>query len=62
MKTLFARDMIQRCAQNYPNKAAYLCGGRSLTWQQIHERSDRFAKALQDLGYQKGDTVSVLSH
>ena len=61
MKTLFSRDMVQRCAQNYPNKTAYICGARSLTWQQIHERSDRFAKALQDMGYKKGDTVSVLS-
>ncbi len=61
MKTLFPREMVRRCAVNYPNKKAYVCGARSATWLQMHERSDRFAKVLQDLGYRKGDTVSILS-
>lgn len=61
MKTLFPRELLKRCAQNYPNKPAYLCGSRSATWQDMHSRSDQFAKALQDLGCRKGDTVAVLS-
>lgn len=61
MKTLFVRDMVVRCARNYPNKRAYVCADRQATWADMHARSDRFAKVLQDLGCGKGDTVSVLS-
>ena len=61
MKTLYAREMVRRCALNYPNKTAILCGTRSATWAQMHERSDRFAKVLQDRGIRRGDTVSILS-
>jgi len=61
MKTMFPREMIKRCALNFPDKAAYLCGDRASTWREMDERSDRFAKALQDLGIGKGDVVSILS-
>lgn len=61
MKTLYPRELLRRCAQNYPDKAAYLCGERRCTWQAMHQRSDRFAVALQTLGCAKGDTVAVLS-
>ncbi|MCW5670744.1 MAG: AMP-binding protein [Hydrogenophaga sp.] len=58
---MLPRDMIRRCAQNYPNKTAYLCGNRSATWRQMHERSDRFAVTLQKLGHRKDDTVAILT-
>ena len=61
MKTTFPRQMLKRCARNYPDKPAYLCGDRSSTWRDIDERSDRFAVALQRLGLVKGDVVSILS-
>ena len=61
MKTLFLREMVNRCAQNFPHKSSLICGNRSATWGQMHERSDRFAKVLQDLGCRKGHTVSILS-
>jgi len=58
---MLPRDMVRRCAQNYPTKTAYLCGDRSATWRQMHERSDRFAVALQKLGHRKDDTVAILT-
>lgn len=61
MKTLFPRELLRRCALNYPNKPAYVCGSRAVTWQEMHRRSDHFARALQDMGLQKGDTVAILS-
>ncbi len=61
MKTLFVREMVKRCAQNYPDKRAYICGARQPTWRDMDLRSDRLAKALQDKGYKKGDTISVFS-
>jgi acyl-CoA synthetase (AMP-forming)/AMP-acid ligase II len=61
MKTLFPRELLRRCAQNYPNKRAYICGKRVATWHDMHKRSDLLARALQDLGIRKGDALSILS-
>lgn len=58
---LFLRQQLKRCANNYPTKTAYLYAGRSFTWKQMHERSDRFAVALQRMGHGKGTTVSILT-
>lgn len=58
---LLMRDMIRRCARNYPTRLAYRCGNRSSTWKAIDERSDRFAAALQAQGYGKASVVGVLS-
>ena len=49
MKTLFPRALLRRGALHYPNKRAYVCGARAATWDDMHRRSDRFARALQDL-------------
>lgn len=58
---LYLREMIKRCANNYPTKVAYYCGNRTATWKQMDERSDRFARALQKMGHDKGTTVSIMS-
>lgn len=55
------RDRLRRCATSYPEKVAYYQGERSQTWSQVHERSVRFAAALQRLGVRKGDAVAILS-
>lgn len=36
------------------------CEGDKLTYAQLHERSSRFAAALQDLGVKKGDRVAIM--
>lgn len=58
---LYCRELIKRCARNYPHKRAYICGRKSATWSHIDERSDRFASALQRLGVTKSTTVSICS-
>lgn len=58
---LLPRDMVRRCAHNYPNKTAYRCGQRSANWQQMGRRSDQFAVALQTLGHRKDDSVAILT-
>ncbi len=58
---MLPRDMIKRCARNYPTKTAYLCGERSATWARMDQRSDRFAVALQKLGHRKDETVAILT-
>ena len=56
------RDFIRNCATSYPNQIAYWDGDRSATWPQMHQRSDRFATAMQGLGITKGSAVGILSH
>nr|ART37243.1 D635 [uncultured bacterium] len=58
---LYLRQMIKRCANNYPTKVAYYCGDHKATWKQMNERSDRFAVALQNMGFGKGSTVSIMT-
>lgn len=58
---MLMREMLRRCAQNFPNKSAYICGSRRATWREMDRRSDRFAIALQQLGVTKGTAVSILT-
>lgn len=58
---LYCRDLIERCARNYPHKTAYICGEKSVSWSQINQRADRFASTLQKLGVTQGMTVSICS-
>ena len=57
---MLPRQLIARCAANYPDKTAYYCGEAKRTWRQMHERSDRLAAALQAIGVRKGDVVAIL--
>jgi len=58
---MYLRQMVKRCASNYPTKIAYYCGDRSATWKKMDEKSDSFAVALQKMGCKKGTTVSIMS-
>ena len=58
---MLMREMLKRCAQNFPNKTAYICGPKRASWREMDQRSDRFAAALQKLGVTKGAAVSILT-
>jgi acyl-CoA synthetase (AMP-forming)/AMP-acid ligase II len=60
MQTL--RDMINNVAQRYPDKPAFLCEGRSYTFEQVNRRINSLAHALTDLGVEKGDRVGILAY
>lgn len=55
------RDLILRTAKNKPKKIAYICGERSITWQEIHQRSDLVIAAMQKLGLGCASSVGVLA-
>jgi len=57
---LFPRDLVARCATNFPDKVAYYCGPEYRTWRQMHLRSDALAGAMAELGLGKGDSVAIL--
>jgi acyl-CoA synthetase (AMP-forming)/AMP-acid ligase II len=59
---MLPRNLLARCAQNFPNKVAYYCGNRSATWSQMDRRADQLAAGLQQLGVSQGDTVAILTH
>jgi len=47
-------------AQSNPNNTALIFYGKEITYKELKELSDKFARALQDLGIQKGDRVVLL--
>ncbi|HVZ46485.1 MAG TPA: AMP-binding protein [Ramlibacter sp.] len=57
---MLPRELIERCARNFPNKVAYYHGTRSRTWAQMHSRSDAVAGMLQSLGIGQGDAVAII--
>mgnify|MGYP003145160903 FL=1 len=59
---MLPRDLLTRCARNFPNKIAYYCGDRSATWSQMDQRADQLASGLQQLGIGQGETVAILTH
>jgi len=59
---MFLRDFVRRCADKFSGDVAYIDADRRSTWSEMHARSDRLARALQDLGIGKGVRTAVLSH
>jgi len=61
MSTL-PRDFLVRCAQAMPKKIAFHEGDKSITWFELNQRANQFARVLQSQGIKKGDVVAVLAH
>jgi long-chain acyl-CoA synthetase len=60
MQTL--TEMINRNAQRYPDKIAFIFEDRTRTYGEVNRRINRLVKALADLGVGKGDRVGILAH
>lgn len=54
-------DLVHRAVQRQPDKIATICGERRRTWVQVSERIARLGGALQKLGLQRGERVSLLA-
>ncbi len=52
-------DYLRFQAKKKPDKPAIIFYGRTLTYQELNESSDRFAAYLSSKGIQKGDRVGV---
>lgn len=59
---MFLRDFVERCANGFPDRIAFIHGDERRNWAEMHDRSDRLGAALQTLGVKKGDVVAILSH
>jgi long-chain acyl-CoA synthetase len=53
--------ILARSAERFGSKPALIAGGRTLTYQALHEMCDRVAGGLQDMGVRPGDRVSLYS-
>lgn len=60
METTLGYSVV-RNARKYPQKIAVKCAERHLTYQELNDRSNRLAYALQSLGIKKGDRLAALS-
>ena len=52
-------DSLTRNAQHFPDKRAIVDAHRAVTYRALHERTDRLANYLLDLGVGKGDLVGL---
>lgn len=57
MVSLGAR--LKRHAEVQPDKPAVTCGATTLTYLELHRRTNRIARALLSLGVKKGDLVTL---
>jgi long-chain acyl-CoA synthetase len=53
--------ILARSAERFGPKPALIAGGRTLTYQALHEMCDRVAGGLHTLGVRPGDRVSLYS-
>lgn len=52
-------DLLKRTAARHPDKNALVFFNRPMTFRQLDALTDRLAAALQELGVEKGDRVSI---
>ncbi|MCK7509717.1 MAG: AMP-binding protein [Desulfobacterales bacterium] len=53
-------DILDRTAAKYPEMAALIFQGYSITYRQMKDMVDRFAACLADFGVKQGDAVAIL--
>ena len=53
-------DILDRTAAKYPEMAALIFQGYSITYRQMKDMVDRFATCLADFGVKQGDAVAIL--
>ena len=54
-------SFLERAKDIYPNYEAVVYESRKYTWSEVYKRCIKFASALDKLGINTGDTVSVLA-
>jgi long-chain acyl-CoA synthetase len=52
-------DLLDAAVRDFPDRTALIFEGATVTYRQLHDHVLRFAKALTDLGLQKGDKVAL---
>ena len=55
-------DLLKIYAERNPKGVSVVYGNHRLSWKDIHERTNRLANALYDLGLRKGDKGAIMLH
>ncbi|GAB4263665.1 MAG: fatty acid--CoA ligase [Deferrisomatales bacterium] len=55
-------DGLRINSWRFPNKDAVVFEGRRLTYTELNQRANRFAHAMLERGFKRGDKVSLLMH
>lgn len=55
-------DLLERVANNIPDREALVCGDRRASYRQLDEDSSRFAAHLLSCGISKGDHVGIYGY
>ena len=55
-------DMIRRSSYHYPDKAAVIFQGKTLSYAQLENECNQVANAILDLGLERYDRVAILAH
>lgn len=53
-------EILARWARRQPDKVAFVCDGRPVTYRELDGRANAVARALAERGVRKGDRVAVL--
>jgi long-chain acyl-CoA synthetase len=53
-------DMVEECFQKYPDRPAFTCMGKTITYRQVDEMSAAFGAYLQSRGLTAGDRVAIM--
>ena len=51
---------IEHNATRYGDRVAVIFEDATITWGELNSQANRYAHTLQDIGVQRGDTVSVI--
>ncbi len=55
-------DLLKIYAERNPNGVSVVYGDRRYSWKDVHERTNKLANALYDLGLRKGDKGAIMLH
>ncbi len=55
-------DLLKIYAERNPDGVSVVYGDRRFSWKDVHERTNRLANALHDLGLRKGDKGGIMLH
>ncbi|MEM9805272.1 MAG: long-chain fatty acid--CoA ligase, partial [Cyanobacteria bacterium P01_D01_bin.56] len=52
-------QILDRSAERFPDREAFRCEGKSLTYSELLQRANGLAHTLVDMGVQRGDRVGI---
>lgn len=59
-KTFNLADLFEVVAGQVPERIAFVCGSRRMTYRELDERATRLASALRERGIRRGDHVGIV--